>query len=95
VIDTWPPPGPKKYEPTLDHLATFWTLRGPTGRDLTWSAYRVATGLELRAEHGPEDIVSTSTKLCRDDDADEQIAAMADAWRLTLIEKGFREIAKL
>jgi hypothetical protein len=36
-----------------------------------------------------------STKLCRDAEADEQIAATADAWRLTLIAKGFREIAKL
>jgi hypothetical protein len=93
VSDTWPPPGPQKCEPTLEHLATFWTLRGPSGRDLTCAAYRVATGLELRAEYGPEDILST--KLCRDDDADEQIAATADAWRLTLIGKGFREIAKL
>jgi len=83
VIDIWPPPGPKKHEPTFEHLATFWTLRGPSGRDLTCAAYRVATGIELRAEYGPNDTVST--KLCRDTDADEQIAATADAWRLTLI----------
>jgi hypothetical protein len=77
----------------LEHLATFWTLRGLSGRDLTCSTYRVATGIELRAEYGPEDIVST--KLCRNADADEQIAATADAWRLTLIAKGFREIVKV
>jgi hypothetical protein len=47
----------------------------------------------LRAEYGPEDILST--KLCRDDDAEAQIAATADAWRLTLIAKGFREIVKV
>jgi hypothetical protein len=85
-------PSRRLSEPTSEHLTTFWTLRGASGRDLTCSAYRVATGLELRAEYGPDDIVST--KLCRDDDAEAQIAATADAWRLTLIAKGFREIAK-
>jgi hypothetical protein len=48
---------------------------------------------ELRAEYGAEDIVST--KLCRDDEADKQIAATGDAWRLTLIAKGFREIVNV
>jgi hypothetical protein len=33
--------------------------------------------------------------LCRDDDAEAQIAATADAWWLTLIAKGFREIVKV
>jgi hypothetical protein len=64
-------------------------LRGPSGRDLTCSAYRVATGIELRAEYGPNDIVST--KLCRDDDADEQIATTADAWRFTHCEELSRD----
>jgi hypothetical protein len=53
----------------------------------------VATGLELRAEYSPDDIVATT--LCHDEDSDEQIAATADAWRLTLIAKGFREIVKV
>ena len=52
----------------------------------------MATGLELHAEYGPDDIVST--KLWQDTDADEQIAGAADAWRRTLLAKGFREIAK-
>ena len=85
-------PSAQTREPILEHVATFWTLRGPSGRDLTCSAYRIATGLELRAEYAPDDIVST--KLCRDADADEQIAATADARRLTLIAKSFHEIAK-
>jgi hypothetical protein len=61
-----------------EYLAIFWTLRGPSGRGLRCAAYRVATGVELRAEYRPEDIVST--KPCRDDDADEQIAATAVAY---------------
>jgi len=76
-----------------EHLATFWTLRGPTGRDLTCSAYRVETGLELRVEYGPQDIVAS--ELFRGTDADERLAEKADVGRLTLLAKGFREIAKV
>jgi hypothetical protein len=72
VIDTWPPPGPKKCEPTLEHLTIFWTLRGATGRDLTCSAYRVETGLELRAEYGADDVAAT--ELFRGVSADERLA---------------------
>ena len=79
-------------EPRIEHLTTFWTVRGPSNRDLTCSAYRVQTGLELRVEYGPQDIVAS--QLFRGRDADEQLAEKADAGRLTLIAKGFREIAK-
>ena len=78
-------------EPRIEHLATFWTVRGPSNRDLTCSAYRVQTGLELRVEYGPEDIVASH--LFRRRDA-EQLAEKADVGRLTLIARGFREIAK-
>ena len=79
-------------KPRIEHLATFWTVRGPSNRDLTCSAYRLQTGLELRVEYGPEDIVASH--LFRGRVADEQLAEKADAGRLTLIERGFREIAK-
>ena len=78
-------------EPRIEHLATLWTVRGPSNRDLTCSAYRVQTGLELRVQYGPEDIVAS--QLFRGRDA-EQLAEQADAGRLTLIATGFREIAK-
>jgi hypothetical protein len=78
-------------EPRIEHFATFWTMRGPSNRDLTCSAYRVQTGLELRVEYGPEDIVASH--LFRGRDADE-LAEKADAGRLTLMATGFREIAK-
>jgi hypothetical protein len=64
-------------------------LRGPSERDLTCAAYRVATGLELRTAYGPQDVVAT--ELFRGADADERLAATADAWRLTLMQK---EIAR-
>jgi hypothetical protein len=67
-------------------------LRGPTARDLTCSAYRVETGLELRVEYGPQDVVAT--ELFRGVNADEQLASKADVGRLTLLAKGFRQIAK-
>jgi len=79
------------HEPRIEHLATFWTVRGPSNRDLTCSSYRVQTGLELRVEYSPQDIVASH--LFRGRDADEQLAEKADAGRLTLIATGFREIA--
>ena len=79
-------------EPRLEHLATFWTVRGPSNRDLTCSAYRIRTGLELRVEYGPEDVVAS--RLFQGRDADERLAENADAGRLTLIASGFREIAR-
>ena len=78
-------------EPRIEHLATFWTVRGPSNRDLTCSAYRVQTGLELRVEYGPEDIVAS--QLFRGRHADERLCQKADVGRLTLIATGFREIA--
>jgi hypothetical protein len=79
-------------EPRIEHLATLWTVRGPTNRDITCSAYRVQTGLELRVEYGPEDIVAS--QLFRGRYLDEQLAEQANAGRLTLIARGFRQIAK-
>jgi hypothetical protein len=64
-------------------------VRGPSNRDLTCSAYKVQTGLELRVEYGPEDIVASQLFQGRDA---EQLAEKADFGRLTLIAKGFREI---
>ena len=78
------------HEPRIEHLGTFWTVRGPSNRDLTCSAYRVQTGFELRVEYSPQDIVAS--QLIRGRDADEQLAEKADAGRLTLIARGFREI---
>lgn len=62
-------------------------MRGPSGRDVTCAASRVESGLELRVAYGPEDIVAT--ELFRGVDADEWLAEKADAWRVTLIAKGF------
>ena len=78
-------------EPRIEHLATFWTVRGPSNRNLTCSAYRVQTALELRVEYGPEDIVASHR--FRGRHADEKLAEKADAGRLTLIARGFREVA--
>ena len=76
----------------LEHVATFWTLRGPSERDIVCSAYKTPLGLEIRAEYGPQDLVAS--ELFRGPDADQRLAEKADAWRLTLIGKGFHEIAR-
>jgi hypothetical protein len=53
--------------------------------------YRAETGLELRTEYRPEDIVAS--QLFRGSDADKRVAEAADAWQRTLVAKGFHEIA--
>jgi len=85
---TLPAPAP----PQNDHLYAFWTLRGATDRDITCSAYRVLTGIEMRVAYSEVEIIGT--KLYRGVDADEQVARAADAVRPTMLEKGFREIAR-
>jgi hypothetical protein len=89
----WLPSKPASPGPLSEHLATFWTLRGPSGRDLTCSAYHVETGLELRVEYNPQELVAT--ELFRGVDADERLAAKADTGRLMLILKGFHEIEQI
>jgi hypothetical protein len=88
----WLGPRVVKREPKVEYVVTFWTLRGVTGRDVTCSAYRTETGLELRTEYSPGELIASP--LFRGLDADECVAERADAWRLTLIAKGFHEIAK-
>ena len=87
----WLGPASTKQEPSLEHVCRFWTLRGPSGRDIVCSAYRSDTGLELRTEYGPEDMVAS--QLFRGDGADERLAETADQWRRVLIAKGFHEMA--
>ena len=89
---SWLGPSRRRSEPTPEYLATFWTLRGPSNRDLTCSAYRIETALELRAAYVPGGIVRT--ELFRGADADERLAEKTDLWRRMLIQTGFREIAK-
>ena len=88
----WLGPTSRRLEPSLEHVCRFWTLRGPSGRDITCSAYRADTGLELRTEYGPEDMVAS--QLFRGTDADERLAEAADRWRRALIAKGFHEISE-
>jgi hypothetical protein len=87
----WLGPPSRKREATLDPVCRFWTVRGPSGRDVTCSAYRTDTGLELRTEYGPADIIAS--QLFRGAEAGEQLAETADRWRGALIAKGFHEIA--
>lgn len=76
----------------LEHVTDLWTLRGVTGKDLTCSVWKVATGLELRAGYSVDHLVAS--ELFRGPNADERLAEKADAWRVALVAKGFREIAK-
>jgi hypothetical protein len=82
------PPTPSAPPPKNIHRATFFTVIGPSGRPLTCAAFDVDTGLELRLSYADDDVMRS--ELFRSVDADEQLVAKADAWRLTLLQKGFR-----
>jgi hypothetical protein len=66
--DPWLNSSAPPAAPQNEHLATFWTLRGASDKDLTCAAYRVDTGLELRAGYDANTIVAT--ELFRGNDAD-------------------------
>jgi hypothetical protein len=53
VPDTWPPPGPQKRPPTLEHIRDLWQLRGITS-NVTAAIWRNDFGLELRVENNGE-----------------------------------------
>ena len=78
-----PPPPPKNIL-----RAMFFTMIGPSKRPLTCAAYDVETGIELRLSYG-DDVMRS--QLFRGMDREEQTAEAADAWRLALVEKGFKE----
>ena len=80
-------------EPRLRHVCDFWTVRGPSNRDLTCAAFQVESGLELRTSYGGE-MGLVASQLFRGPDADERLAETADNWRRTLLAKGFREMAR-
>jgi hypothetical protein len=69
VSDTWPPPGPQKRPPTLEHIRDLWTLHWSQS-DCTAAIWRNDFGLELRVLHGDEhqtrhDLRSTRTAALR------------------------------
>jgi hypothetical protein len=57
VSDTWPPPGPEKRSPTLEHVRDLWILHGIQST-CTAAIWRNDFGLELRVEHSGELIES-------------------------------------
>jgi hypothetical protein len=57
--DSWLGQPATPLEPTIRHVYDFWTLRGPSDRDLKCSAYQVESGLELRTEYGAADLVDS------------------------------------
>jgi hypothetical protein len=78
-----PKPVPKNI-----HRATFFRMIGASERQLTCAAYETEFGLELRLSYG-DDLMRS--QLFRGVDHQERCAETADAWRLSLFEKGFIE----
>jgi len=81
VSDTWPPAGPQKPEPLLEHIRECGRF---TGRNA--SIWRNDFGLELLVEHGGELIES---HLCRFGAA--PLLVIADRVKADLIGQGWFE----
>jgi hypothetical protein len=57
VSNTWPPPGPQKREPLLEHIRDVWVLHG-IERNCVAGLYRTTFGIELRFHLGDDLIES-------------------------------------
>ena len=84
--ETWPPPGPHKREPLLQHVRDVWTLRY-IETNCTATIWRNDFGLELRVEHGGELIESRLSHY-----GIEPLLLIADQIRTNLIAQGWHEL---
>ena len=62
MSDAWPPPGPQKRSPLLEHVRDVWTLRGIQS-NVTAAIWRNDFGLELRVEHAGELVESRLSRV--------------------------------
>jgi hypothetical protein len=85
LSDTWPPPGPRKRPPTLEHVRDLWRLRGAQS-DVTAAIWRNDFGLELRVEHGGELIESGLSRF-----GEAPLLLIADQLKANLIQQGWVE----
>jgi len=83
VSATWPPSGPHKREPFLEHVRNLWTLRY-VETNCTAAIWRNDFGLELRVEHGGELIESRLSRY-----GIEPLLLIADQIRANLIAEGW------
>jgi len=62
VSDTWPPPGPQKPEPLLEHIHDVWVLHG-IERNCVAGLYRTTIGIELGLHLG-NDLIQSRLSQC-------------------------------
>ena len=84
VSDTWPPPGPQRRPPTLEHIRDLWTLHWSQS-NCTAAIWRNDFGLGLRVLHGDELVESGLSRV------GEALLLIADQMKVNLIEKGWTE----
>ena len=85
MSDVWPPPGPQKREPFLEHVRDVWTLHGIQSK-VTAAIWRNDFGLELRVEHGGEFVESRLSRV-----GEAPLLLVADELKANLIEQGWFE----
>ena len=86
--DTWPPPGPQRRPPTLEHIRDLWTLRGITSI-VTAAIWRNDFGLELRVEDNGELVESRLSRV-----GEAPLLLIADEVKANLIAQGWTEPPK-
>src|SRR4030095_6136787 len=83
VSDTWPPPGPKKPAPLLEHVRDVWTRHGIQSTCMA-AIWRNDFGLELRVLHGDELIESRLSRV-----GEAPLLLIADQLKANLMEDGW------
>jgi len=85
AADTWPPSGPQRRPPTLEHIRDLWTLHWSQS-NCTAAIWRNDFGLELRVLHGGELIESRLSRY-----GEAPLLLIADEVKANLLEQGWFE----
>jgi hypothetical protein len=81
----------KADAPKNKHVATYFSVIGPSAEALTCAAFETDTGFELHLSY-LDGHVMESQSFAAGPDLEERMAARANEWRRTWIEKGFRDV---
>jgi hypothetical protein len=86
VSDTWPPPGPQKPEPPLEHVRDLWVLHGLES-NCSAGLYQTTFGVELRIHQNNELIESRLSRY-----GEEPLLLTAEQAKQNLLKLGWTEL---
>src|SRR5262249_44619591 len=86
MSNTWPPPGPQKLEPRLEHIRDVWVLHGIESNCVA-GLYQTTFGIELRIHQNNELIESRLSQY-----GEEPLLLIAEQAKQNLLKLGWTEL---